>query len=229
MSLTLFFAPGACSRVPLIALEETGAAFDTSLIAFMRGDHRAPHFLAISPAGKVPTLLADGVGLAQNAAILTYLARRFPAARLMPFTGDPMNDAQLLAWLAWFSGDLHPLVTRIRMPQLICDQADAAGRVKAGAMAAMAFQLATVEQLLGRQPWLLGDQWSVLDGYLFWVWFRITGAGFDEAGFPAIARHHALMHERPAVRRALAREAAAEAELGALGLSVPLPSIEATL
>jgi glutathione S-transferase len=46
MNMTLYFAPGTCARVPLIALEETGAPFDTRVIAFMRGDHRSPDFLA---------------------------------------------------------------------------------------------------------------------------------------------------------------------------------------
>ena len=89
-------------------------------------------------------------------------------------------------------------------------------------MAAMATQLAPLEAWLGAAPWLLGEAWSVLDAYLFWVWFRIIGAGFDAGPFPNVAAHHARMAERPATRRALVREAAAMAELEARGLAVPL-------
>lgn len=221
MELILFFAPGSCSRVPLIALEEIGLPFDARLVAFMKGEHKTPDYLALNPSGKVPTLVADGQPLAQNLAIQTYLARRFPEAGLLPFTGDPLVDARILARIAWFSADLHPLVTRIRLPQFASDAAPE--RVKEIACAAMAGQLTQAEQCLAGRPWLLGDTWSTLDAYLYWVWFRITGAGFDAAPFPGIASHAARMEERPAVRRALAREAAAQADLEARGLAVSFP------
>ena len=78
MDLTLFFAPGAFSRVPMIALEEAGAPFETRLVAFMAGEHRAPAYLALNPAGKVPLLVVDGVTVAQNSAILPLLAAVVP-------------------------------------------------------------------------------------------------------------------------------------------------------
>ena len=225
MTMTLYFAPGTCARVPLIALEEAGSPFETRVVAFMRGDHRAPEFLARNPAGKVPVLIVDDTAIAQNIAILTYLVERFPQARLLPVADNAAAGTALLSRLAWFSADLHPLVTRIRMPQLICDQPAAIPRVREMACEAMKFQLAGLERELQRQTWVLGRDWSVLDGYLYWVWFRVTGAGFDAAPFPAIAAHALRMEERPAVRRALQREAAAQAELESLGLAVPMPAL----
>jgi glutathione S-transferase len=218
----LHFAPGTCARVSLIALEETGAPFETGLVAYMAGDHRKPGFLALNPSGKVPVLEIDGQVLTQNSAILTYLARRHPEAALLPYTGDALADARVLARLVWFSADLHPLVTRIRMPQFFCDVPGGPERVRELGCEGMAFQLAPLERALDEAPWVLGDAWSVLDAYLFWVWFRIAGAGFDVAPFPNIAAHHVRMGERPAVQRALAREDAAQAELAARGLAVPL-------
>lgn len=88
----------------------------------------------------------------------------------------------------------------------------------------MAFQLRGMEQSLQQHAWVLSDEWSVLDGYLYWVWFRITGAGFDASRFPTIAAHALRMEERPAVRRALQREALAQAELESQGLAMPVPA-----
>ena len=62
-----------------------------------------------------------------------------------------------------------------------------------------------------------------LDDYLYWVWFRITGAGFDGTPFPNISEHHKRMEERPPVQRALAREAEAQADLEARGLAMKFP------
>jgi glutathione S-transferase len=220
--IILHFAPGTCARVPLIALEEAGVAFETQLVAFLAGGHRKPGFLAKNPAGKVPVLEFDDHALTQNPVILAFLARQFPEAKLLPLTGEALQDAGIHSQLAWFSGDLHPLVTRIRMPQFFCDLEGAPARVRELASEAMRFQLRTPEAALGAGPWLLGENWSLLDAYLFWIWFRITGAGFDPAPFANIAAHHARMKERPAVQRALAREDEALRQLEQAGLTVPL-------
>ncbi len=226
-ALTLYFAPGACSRVPMIALEECGRPFDTRLVAFMAGEHRKPDYLALNPAGKVPLLTVGGTPVPQTAAILLLLARLFPVAGLLPLGGDPLDDARLIARLMWFSADLHPLVTRIRLPNMACDIDGGPARVRELASSAMATQLASAEAALGDRAWLLGSGWSVLDAYLYWVWFRITGAGFDPAPFPNIAAHHARMAARPAVQRMLAREAAATADLEARGLVFVPPPVPA--
>lgn len=222
MELVLYFAPGACSRVPMIALEEIGQPFETRLVVFKTGEHKSPEYLALNPAGKVPLLLADGKPIAQNLAIQTFLARSFPAAELLPFTGDPLDDARVLGRIAWFSADLHPLVTRIRLPFLTCDAAP--DRVKAQASEAMAAQLRPLDEQLAGQPWVDGHRWSLFDAYLTWVWFRITGAGFDPTPFPNIAAHSARMDQRPAVQRAVARERMAEADLEARGLTMTFPA-----
>ena len=69
--------------------------------------------------------------------------------------------------------------------------------------------------------WII-NLWSIIDAYLAWVWFRIAGAGFEVAAFPALADHHHRADARPSAQRALAREAAAQDELERAGLSVPL-------
>ena len=102
------------------------------------------------------------------------------------------------------------------------DHADGATALRAKAHEMMAFQLNRFEARLQHQPWLAGQQWSVLDAYLHWVWFRITGAGFDSALFPRIAAHFARTLERPSVQRAQAREAEAVRDLESRGL-MPRP------
>ncbi len=219
---TLYFAPHSCARVPLIALEEIGQPYEVRLIAFMTGEHRAPEFLAVNPSGKVPALIVEGRALTQNTAILHYLARAYPDAKLLPPVVDTLDEARLIAELARFSGDLHPLVTRIRMPQMFTALPEGIADVRAKGCETMAFHMTGIEARLAAHDWYLDSGWSVLDIYLFWVWFRIAGAGFDVAPYPHLARHHAAMLARPAVQRALAREAGLIADLDARGLSVPM-------
>src|SRR6478672_4723401 len=100
---TLWMAPFTCARVTAIALEEAGVEFDTRLVRFMRGEHKSPKFKARNPKGKVPALEIDGEVLTENVAILTYLAERFPQARLLPSTETAAARAHVLADLCFCS------------------------------------------------------------------------------------------------------------------------------
>lgn len=218
--LKLYFAPGACSRVPLVMLEKTVTAFETELVVFMRGDHRAPNFLALNPSGKIPVLKVNNDVITQNAAILLWLHERFGNAGILPKTENSLERNRLLGRLLAFSSDLHPLVTRIRMPQFFCDLEGAPGRVAQMGREAMGRQLASYEEALAGQNWLSGSDWSALDAYLHWVWFRITGAGFDPKPYPAISSHYERTLEIPAFQRAIARENQAQAWLDENGFAV---------
>ena len=216
--LCLYIAPGACSRVPLIALESIGCPFRTELVRFMKGEHKSVQFKTLNPSGKIPILEVDGEAIPQNVAILTWLAKNFPDANLLPDVQTSLQEAKLLSSLSRFSADLHPLVTRIRMPHFFCDREKGSQRVYKMASVAMSEQLLQIEAELKENTWLLSNQWTVLDAYLHWVWFRITGAGFDQTLFPNIALHYSRTLEIPAVQRAIEKEQAAEAQLEAEGL-----------
>src|SRR3981189_1281831 len=82
--LTLYFAPGARSMTVHIALHEIGVAFEGKPMSFKQNDRRAPGYLKLNPEGKVPTLIIAGRRLTEVAAILYYLAKRFPDAKLLP-------------------------------------------------------------------------------------------------------------------------------------------------
>jgi len=65
--LTLYFAPGASSMAPHIALNEVGAPFEAVPVSFHNNETRSADFLAVNPEGKVPTLLIDGRPLTEVA------------------------------------------------------------------------------------------------------------------------------------------------------------------
>jgi glutathione S-transferase len=224
----LHFAPQTCARVTLTALEEIGAPFETRLIAFMAGEHRKPEFLAINPSGKVPALETQHGVIVQNGAILSFLAQSHPEAGLLPLPEDAAGRAGILAELFRCSSDLHPLVTRFVMAPMISTDAADAPRIRAKAAEGLAMQLAPLERRLANQPWMLGEQWSILDAYLGWIWFRITGAGFDPCDNPALQDHYSRASQRPSARAALVREEEAQAELKARGLYFSPPPVAST-
>src|SRR5882762_8386128 len=105
--LTLYFAPGSSSMAVHIALNEIGVPFEGRPMSFAKDELRSPGYLALNPEGKVPTLVIDGRPLTEVAAILHYLAKRFPEADLLP-RGDIEAEAQALSWMSFIAATLHP-------------------------------------------------------------------------------------------------------------------------
>lgn len=217
--LKLYVAPGSCARVPTIALEEIGVPFETELVRTTAGQQKSADYLRINPKGKVPVLVVDGTPLTENVAILSWLARSYPDAKLLPEADDSFETAQQIADLAFFSGTVHPHVTRVAMPMKFIEDAELSfDIVRAKGTSDMQSVMGMINARLADRQWWYGDTWSILDGYLFWTWWRIGVVGFDQAPFPHIARHEAQIRARPSVERALAREAANIEILKAEGL-----------
>jgi glutathione S-transferase len=218
--IELIWFPGTCSRVTLIALEEIGEPFATRVSPVARASD--PAFLAMNPKGKVPVLTIDGVQLTETPAIMTRLAVLYPAARLLP-AGDPMIENEALAMMCWIAGAMHPAITRMRYPQRFCDVPGSADRTRTLAAEALRACFELVEKRLTGRVWLYGE-WSIVDAYLLWAWFRAAGSGMDCVRLPRCAAHAARCESWPSVARALDREEAVYAEMLESGvLAVELP------
>ena len=204
--LKLYVAPGSCTRVPTIALEEIGVPFETELVRLAQKQHKSPEFLAVNPKGKVPVLVIDDYALSENVAILTWLNRTYPEANLLPETKDDLASVQQIADLAFFSGTLHPFVTRIAKPDIFVTDAQKADMVREAAVSALNPYMALINQRLSDQPWWYGETWSICDGYFFWIWWRLHSAGYDGSQYTNLASFEKRILQRPAVIRALERE-----------------------
>ena len=212
----LFVAPGSCARVPTIALEEIGVPFETELVRTAAGQQKSPDYLKVNPKGKVPVLVVDDEVLTENVAILSWLAGTYPEAGLLPETGRSLDASRQIADLAFFAGTVHPMVTRVAMPMKFIEDAERSFElVRPKGMADITATLRMIEDRL--DPWWYGAEWSILDGYLFWVWRRLTGVGYPPDDFPKLERHAALSRARPAVARTMEREAVYVEQLKAEG------------
>lgn len=221
-NIILYMAPGTCARVTAIALEELGLDFESRVVRFMKGEHKSPEYKQHNPKGKVPCLVYEGEALTENVAILSYLNQRHGG--LMPAAEDNLTLARQLADLCFCGTTLHPLVTRIRMPHFFGGEACAAEVWQRGSQGMDEyFQL--INDRLTHHAWWYGDEWSVVDAYLYWCFWRVEGADYDVSRYPAFVDHARRMAERPSVKRALAREQVAEETLRREGLLfTPPPS-----
>lgn len=214
----LFAAPGACSRVTITALEFLKVPFEYRLLRFMKQEMRAPEFLKVNPKGKVPALMIDGHLLTENVAILSYLAATHPEAGLLPKPDSAAASAKILADLNYCASTLHPIVTRIRNPHFFVDNKNAILEVRQKAIEAMKPNFDYIEKRLADAPYWHGEQWSAMDAYLHWIWFRSAEAKFTVADYPAFAVYSQKMGGLEQVQKMLQREKAAEQQLRNEGL-----------
>ena len=191
--LTLYLAPGSSSMAVHIALHEIGVPFETKPMSFSGNDMRAPNYLKLNPEGKVPTLLIGGRPLTEVAAILYFLAKRYPDAGLLP-RDDIEDDAQALSWMSFIAATLHPARQR---------GLDYANEI-----------YAIADRRLG-SGWAIGH-YSIADIHLFRLYWRFSNSLKPAAGtFPNLDAHYARMMARPAVQRAIEIESAIGYELPA--------------
>jgi glutathione S-transferase len=206
--LKLFYAPGACSLAAHIALEEVGGSHDFRRVNLHEGAQRTPAYLAINPKGRVPALVTEKGVLTENPAILAYLAQRFPAADLAPLD-DTFLFARMQGFNLFLCSTVHVAFAHAFRPERYADGEAPARAMRAKAPLALADAFGLIEEMLSDgRPYVMGGSHTVADSYLlvFSRWMETRGVA-SLAGFPRTTAHLALMLQRPAVIRALAREA----------------------
>jgi glutathione S-transferase len=179
--LVFYFAPGTSSMAPHIALHETGAPFEARPLSFATNEQREAPYRAINPEGKVPALVIDGRPLTEVAAILFYLARRFPEAALLP--KDIEGEAQVISWMSFIASTVHP------------------ARRQGLEHAKTIYKLA--DERLGGREWAVGS-YSIADIHLFRLYWRFFNSLKPEPGtFANLDAHYARMMARPAVQKTI--------------------------
>lgn len=198
--MKLYYSPGACSLSPHIALYEAGLAFEA--IPAPTKTHRLPDgtdFYTINPLGYVPVLeLDNGERLREGPAIVQYIADQAPASGLAPANGT-LARYRLQEWLTFIGTELHkgfsPLFNAA-MPE----------EAKTLARDRLLQRLKWVDGELAGKNWLMGEPFTVADGYLFNVtnWARLVKVELD--GFAHLLAWRERVAARPAVQTAMRAE-----------------------
>ncbi|CCD99093.1 glutathione binding-like protein [Bradyrhizobium sp. STM 3809] len=199
--MDLYFSPLACSLATRIAIYEAGAAANylevdpkTKIVM-----HDGSDFRAVNPLGLVPTLRTDdGDLLTENAAILQYVADRFPDAKLG--TGSGMDRSRLHQWLCFIGTELHK---GLFIPVL---DRTAPDEMKAHVLKKNLSRLDHLDNHLRGREFLL-DHFTVADAYLVTVinWTMATPP-IELAKWPAVKAYYERLRARPSIARAIAEE-----------------------
>ncbi len=202
--LTLYFSPGACSTASHIGIEETGAPYTERPTLLGKQEQKTETYLKINPRGKVPALDVDGRVITENTAILTYLARQYPQANLM--SADPVEQAQCIGLMAWFSNIVHPSYQHTMRPERFADSDGAKAEVVAAGKKSFWANLQEIDGLLAGREWLIGTQYTVADAYalVFYGWG--TRSEYPVKELKNYTAWKERMLKRPAVMKVLQSE-----------------------
>lgn len=209
MKLELYFAPGACSFVPHVALEAiraaTGQAFEPKMVKLHKGEQKTPEYLALNPNGQVPVLVADGKPLNQIVAICDFLDRSFPKAGLLP--AEPWARAEALSQLAWLNNTVHPTFTHLFRAAEFADSEAAQAEVKKVAAARFRKHLERIQGWTGAaSPYWYGARITPHDAYAFTL-LRWGGyAGIDPKSLPGYLAYVERAMAAPPMAAAIERE-----------------------
>jgi len=205
--LRLYYAPQTRAIRPRWLLEELGAAYELVRLDLSAGEHKKPEYLKLNPNGTVPTLVDDDLILYESAAIVQYLADKYPDTQLAPAVGTDARG-KYYQWIHYAMSALEPPAVTIflhttgtpmgrpqheRIPQLVPE-----------ARAQLATAVKVVDDALAGKPFILGDAFSAADVMMGSMlgWCMLLGMIGDDA--TNVQAYVARLGTRPAVARAQA-------------------------
>jgi glutathione S-transferase len=199
--LQLYFYPLACSLASRIALMEAGVEARYHLVDIFTKKVVAggDDFIAIAPKGAVPVLERDdGTRLTESAAVLQFIADLKPELGLAPPPGHP-DRYRVQEWLSFIGTEIHKAFL---FPTFWYDN-DAA---KAAARQRIAGSMTIAADHLKTRQHVIGDRFTVVDGYLAWALLLLKFGGVELGQWPVLVDYLARMQERPAIKAAIATE-----------------------
>ncbi|MGY4533926.1 glutathione S-transferase [Pseudomonas sp. TE3786] len=198
--MKLYFSSGACSLAPHIALLEAGVPFELEKVDLKaKLTASGADFTAINSKGYVPALVLDnGQLLTEGAAVLQYIADLKPDSGLAPAAGT-LARYQLQEWLTFISSEIHKPMGSMFNPAQSADW-------KAAVTATLTKRLDWLNAQLAGKDYLLNNQFSVADAYLFTVLNWANFVGFSMAPWPVVQAFSARVAARPKVVEALQGE-----------------------
>jgi glutathione S-transferase len=197
--MKLYYAPGACSLSPHIAAEEAGIPLE--LVKVDLKSHKTEDgrdFNAVNPKGYVPALaLDDGTILSEGPAIVQYLADLKPDSKLAPANGT-IARYKLQEWLTFINSEIHksfgPLFGQ------------ASEEVKKDAIAKIAKRMSYVNGDLANRHYLVGDDFTVADAYMFVMLTWANHLKLDMSANTNLHAYFARIFARPKVHAAMKAE-----------------------
>ena len=197
----LFYAPKSASMGMRVLLEEIGASYELIETTVDKDTPRPAEQLAINPNGWVPVLTWDGGAMYEAAAITIFLTDRHPEAKLGPSANDPTR-ALYLQTLVYFSNAVQNAYQLTYYPDRFADTPDGEPGAQQRGNRRLRETWQVIDNQISENEWVLGDQFSAADIYLFMLttWLRPAKGHPSLSEFPNVQRVANKVKLRPSVQ-----------------------------
>ena len=198
--MKLYYSPGACSLSPHIALLEAGLPYD-----LVKVDLRAKKlengddYLKVNPKGQVPALALDSGELVTEGPVIVQVIADKAAGKNLAPSRDSAERYKLQEWLNYITGELHKNFGPMFSP-VLADEAKAFFKER------VMGKFKYVDSQLAGRDYLMGQHFTVADGYLFTMLTWADRMKFDLSAFPNLLAYKARVAARPRVQEALTKE-----------------------
>ena len=198
--LKFYYAPKTCALAVHLALEHIGAPYEAIQLDFSQQSQRSPEFLSINPKGRVPAIVTDEGILTETPALLLYLCQRHPEAELAPLD-DNFATAQMQAFNSYLCATVHVAhAHRVRGIRWADDE-NAIESMKKKVPQSMGDAMALIENGMLKGPWVMGEQYTVADMYLYTISNWLEGDGVDISKLPIVIAHREKMANDPLIQK----------------------------
>jgi len=197
----LFYALKSASMGTRVMLEEIGASYELIEMSIDMDKPRPPEQLAINPNGWVPVLTWDDGAMYECAAITIFLCDRHPQAKLAPTIDDP-GRALYLQTLVYFSNSVQNAFQLTYYPDRFADTPAEEPSAQQRGNRRLRETWKVIDDQIGDNEWVLGEQFSAADIYLFMLttWIRPARGHPTMDEFPNVKRIADIVIQRPSVQ-----------------------------
>lgn len=199
--MKLYYTKGACSLACRILINELGLKSEFESVDLKnKKTETGEDYLKINPKGAVPALMLDnGEVLTENAVVQEYLADKNNATQVLPPISD-FKRYRVKEWLNYITTELHKSFGQLfnaEMPQEIKDKI---------LIPYLKKKFDYVDKNLNNKEFLMGDHYTLPDGYLFVMLFWLSKFKIDVAQWPNLSRYYNNLKKRPSIQKSLQEE-----------------------
>lgn len=195
----LYYYPNNASLAPHLLLHHMGLEYELLLVDRDSQAQKSAEYLKLNPAGRIPTLIADGQAVFESAAICIHLCEQHPEHKLIPALGS-VQRPQFFQWLAYLSNTLQAELMVRYYPHRHSTDENAVAQIIVAQDKLIAEALAIVDAALADSPYLLGAQITACDYYLFMLAEWSLPAEQSPLQFSHLARYLKRLCALPSIK-----------------------------
>jgi glutathione S-transferase len=205
--MKLYYSPGACSLASHIVLAESGLPYEAVKVDLKtRTTEKGEPYAEITPKNQVPCLrLDDGQLMTEGVAIMQLVADKKPETNLIPKWGTP-ERYRAIEWLNYVATEVHKGLSAFFSIDRLVSNKEGNAEFRQSTKAAMEKKYAFLNEHLQKNQFLLGNQFTAPDAYLFTVTSWCDHVGLDLSKFTAVLGYMERVKNRPGVQKAMKEE-----------------------